>query len=322
MNLKKIEFGIRRRIRERVDGIKTWNRRKIEKACDLIFIARRLKEKRNQATLLSAITLNEPDFFDRKMAFGKIEIKNNAYLEKLYAFANHQKQKINSGYLKKGNNKEYLQKIFDISMINRESMFMVDGILSAEFIARIAKYFDDKMPILHDVSIFYSPPSKKNVKYEGSQLFHRDGEGTRNLKIWILCEDTLDEDGPTTLLDGESSEQIAKQLNYVPGSKISDFLVESTLAYKNAKHLKGTGDKGSAFYTDTCRSFHYGSRTDKETSRLVAMYHFVDNNSTYWLPYIGKTFRGQMKPLSDELRALALQNNSLGIILEKRLSIN
>jgi hypothetical protein len=322
MNSNRYVFGIMRRIESFVSSIKTWDRLKIEKVCDSIFVTRRLREKRNQKIIMKASSENKLLNFDEKVAFGRFEIGNDDYLEKLYILANIQKNRAQLGQLKKLNSKEYLQSIFDLSMVDKETIFMIDGILSAEFIASVTKYFDGKVPILHNVSIFYSPPSMKSDQYEGSQLWHRDGDGTKNLKVWVLCEDTSEEDGPTILLDGKSSERIARDINYIPGKKIPDILIESSSPYRTAKQFKGTGKKGQAFYTDTCRSFHYGSRTSKETSRLVAMYHFVDNNSNYWLPFITKIYRAKMRPLSQDLKNIAMQNDSLRIILEKRLSIN
>jgi hypothetical protein len=316
--LIKLESGLRRRLRERYDSIRTWNRIKVESVWDLLLFVRTIQERRIKRELQE--TGGASLVIDEKRGFGFLDSLERDYIEKVQQLAIARRNLIKDQLIKKNNSKEYLQQIFDMSLVNRENIFFLEGILKSHLVQEVSGYFGSKVPILHEASIFYSPPSDKfGSDFEGSQLYHRDGEGTKNLKIWILCDETTEESGPTVLLDAASSSAIAREINYIPGMKIDDQTIESTSSYKNAEKFLAIGTKGTVFYTDTCRSFHYGSRTSTSSSRLVAMFHFVENNSSYYFPYISRTFTSRLKPLSPDVQAWAKESFTTRALLSKRL---
>jgi hypothetical protein len=122
-----------------------------------------------------------------------------------------------------------------------------------------------------------------------------DGGGTQCVKLWLLCQDVADEQGPTVVVSAEQSIRLAKKLKYKPGTRIQDDKTLSNL--ENLDTFALVGQKGTWYATDTDRSFHYGSRTTEKTSRLVMMFHYVDNNSSYYMPLFSKHYRKQIKPL-------------------------
>lgn len=314
----KLESSSRRRLRERYDAIRTWNRITIESLWDLILFTRTIQERRIKRELQP--TRGSSLVIDEKRGFGFLDLLEKDYIEKVQQLAILRRNLAKDQLIERSNSKEYLQQIFDISLVNRNNIFFLEGILKSDLVQEVSRYFGSKAPILHEASIFYSPPSDKfGSEFEGSQLYHRDGEGTRNLKIWILCDETTEENGPTVLLDAASSSAIAKEINYIPGIKIDDQTIESTSSYKNAEKFLAIGTKGTVFYTDTCRSFHYGSRTSTSSSRLVAMFHFVESNSSYYFPYISRTFTSRLKPLSPDVQAWAKKSFTTRALLSKRL---
>ena len=196
------------------------------------------------------------------------------------------------------NKKEYLQQIWNIGMTNPENNFVLNFALQSGILKSVGQYFDG-FPILHDVSIFYSPPApvSNEKNWTGSQLFHRDGAGTRCMKLWLLCDEVNSDNGPTTLLPASISDRKCVETRYVPGKKFeTDDLLSDVLPNK----IELTGKTGSWFATDTDRCLHYGSRTKTESSRLVMMFHYVDKNSVYYLPFIRKHYFKKYNSISVE----------------------
>jgi len=135
-------------------------------------------------------------------------------------------------------------------------------------------------PQLYNITSVFSPSSEQvgAQEWQGSQLFHRDGEDRRLVKLWILCSEVTDSHGPTMVLPADLSGRLAKQLRYAPGTKIPDAPFEPHWGSLAA----ATGPVGTVYATDTARCFHFGSRTAKESSRLVLMVHYMTEHSSYF----------------------------------------
>jgi len=256
---------------------------------------------------------------DREFGFVKLDM-DKAVTSKLIEFAIHVKDKHLSEGTQKGNSKEYLRQIWDLSKLDKDSLFVLEWALQAQNLNAILKYFGGKIPLLHEISVFYSPETSPDKKghWQGSQLFHMDGEGTQNVKIWLLCQDVKEEHGPTVVVAANQSAKLAKKLNYKPGDRIDSDHSLSNLEKLNTFALTGT--RGSWFATDTDRSFHYGSRTTQESSRLVFMFHYVDNNSSYCMPILSKHYKRQFKTLPEIAREIAGKNSYSYEALKHRLS--
>jgi len=135
-------------------------------------------------------------------------------------------------------------------------------------------------PQLYNITSVFSPSSEQigAQEWQGSQLFHRDGEDRRLLKMWILCSDVTDSHGPTMVLPAELSSRVAKRLRYAPGTKIPDAPFRGYWESLEA----ATGPAGTVYATDTGGCFHFGSRTASESSRLVLMIHYMTEHSSYF----------------------------------------
>lgn len=203
-------------------------------------------------------------------------------------------EEIKESYLKlektKLNTKEYLQQIANLETISTKYPTILEFALQHSLLQTIGNYLGN-FPILHEISVFYSPPQQLEEldnKWQGSQLFHRDGGGTRCFKLWLLCDSVDIQNGPTTLLPARVSDEICQKFKYVPGVR---FQTDEPLKEYLSETVSLVGPAGTWFATDTDRCLHYGSRTTKSSSRLVMMFHYVDRNSVYYLPLVKGNYK-------------------------------
>lgn len=264
---------------------------------------------RERLTMRKLLSSGDKESFqiDRKNGFAKFD-SDTEITKRMIEFANQTKRRHLSEGTQKGNSKDYLRQIWDLSKLDQDSQFMLEWALGASNLKAISKYFGGKIPLLHEISVFYSPETVLGEKsnWQGSQLFHMDGGGTQCVKLWLLCQDVKPDHGPTVVVSADQSARLAKKLNYKPGTRI-----QSDDDLSNLEELRTfalTGASGSWFATDTDRSFHYGSRTTEESSRLVIMFHYVDNNSSYYMPILSRHYRRQFKALPSIAREIAEKN--------------
>ena len=153
---------------------------------------------------------------------------------------------------------------------------------SEAMLQAVASYLG-KLPMLLDISarISLSDADTPGAKLEGSQMFHRDMDDISSVKVWILCSDVKTENGPTMLLPNKISHEVAKQIGYRQGDK-----VPNDEPFKNYEKelFAATGPIGTTYATDTCSSFHYGSRTAVAKERLVLYFQYVTSTSVYFRP--------------------------------------
>lgn len=126
-----------------------------------------------------------------------------------------------------------------------------------------AAYFDDA-PLLDYVYLLHS--SHRPGPYRVSQLWHKDYDDTKLLKLFVYltdCEELAD--GPFTFLPADVSERIGFSLHSHRGDsdmKLPD-IAEKAIAYR--------APKLSAFMVDTSRCYHMGSRVAEGHQRLLYM---------------------------------------------------
>jgi hypothetical protein len=281
---------------KRIEALPLKQRILFEKILNLVFIWRTLSYRNKFRQLQSE---QGPSVFsvDKNKGYQNFTIPEEMTQE-LVNFAKKTLSNYESTSRQALNKKEYLQQIWNIGMTNAENNFVLNFALQTGILKAVGQYFNS-FPILHDISIFYSPPSpaSNEKNWTGSQLFHRDGAGTRCMKLWLLCDEVNSSNGPTTLLPAAISDRKCEETKYVPGKKFeTDDLLFDVLQNK----IELTGKTGSWFATDTDRCLHYGSRTKTESSRLVMMFHYVDLNSVYYLPFVRKHYFKKYNPISVE----------------------
>lgn len=132
-------------------------------------------------------------------------------------------------------------------------------------------------PQLHNITSVFSPSSGETsaTSWQGSQLFHRDGADRKLVKIWVLCSDVTEENGPTMVLPAALSQELALKMRYAAGTKVSD---DPFLPHWG-ELAAATGPVGTVYATDTAACFHFGSRTSQESSRLVLMLQYMTHHS-------------------------------------------
>jgi hypothetical protein len=153
---------------------------------------------------------------------------------------------------------------------------------SEAMLKSVAQYLG-QLPMLLDISasISLSDPDRPGAALSGSQMFHRDMDDISSVKVWILCSDVKSENGPTVLLPTKLSHAVAKKINYKQGDKIPNDL---PFAEHEKDLFEAVGPVGTSFATDTCSSFHYGSRTEVSKERLVLYFQYVTSTSVYFRP--------------------------------------
>lgn len=257
-----------------------------------------------EITLVKKLLQDEGnDLFEipRKIGFSEFTF-NEGFGDRLADFAVRKRQEHLDTNVDKTNSKDYLRQIWDLSKVRGDSLYILQWALDKRVLRPISRYMDGRLPRLHEISIFYSPESNHEYgsDWKGSQLLHMDGGGTQCVKIWLLCQDVLTENGPTVVIPADQSALIAKEIGYKPGTKISQEI--ESKQFSDAQKIELVGKKGTWFATDTDRSFHYGSRTTSSSSRLVAMFHYIDSESSYCLPLLSKHYTRQFRPLPEEVK--------------------
>jgi hypothetical protein len=137
------------------------------------------------------------------------------------------------------------------------------------------------VPVLRSVQIFYSGTLEKEP--ESSQLYHCDGDDTRQIKIFVLCSDVSSANGPLTILDAARSSRVRRATGYRFHARLSDAQVDAVVGGP-AKPVEVVGPPGTLCLVDTSRCFHYGSRVEPGAApRLVTMIQYL-SPSSFMLP--------------------------------------
>lgn len=200
------------------------------------------------------------------------------------------------------NDKPYLRALTDISDYDIDSPEMTLA-TDPKLLKSVQQYLGHT-PYLYDITALHSPSATSQIqkmkinqseRFQGSQLFHRDGDDLRILKVWVLCSNVSDKNGPTTLLGANDSEKIARKIKYRQESKMP-IDQERKLHLDILSYKKATGDIGTTFVTDTVRLLHFGSRTLEENERLVLMFHYVSFYSCYFRKFARRGKRKMLHP--------------------------
>ena len=131
-----------------------------------------------------------------------------------------------------------------------------------------------EVPRLTDVLLTYSLPSSAQESY--SQLWHRDFDDVRTLKVFAYLTDVNDtDDGPFTFLPGPASDPIGFTLR----SHLRDEALFSRVAREDVREMCGA--RLTTFVCETSRSMHMGSRLRSGHSRLMYTATFISAPSVY-----------------------------------------
>ncbi len=194
--------------------------------------------------------------------------------------------------------KKFLQS-YKINFFNKENHIYLKLLFENKFLNIIRGYLGKHLT-LKEINIFYSPNS--NFEKGRSQEFHMDGDGNKQIKIFLYLNDVDSDGGPLTILPKKISrkifdimkkkKRIVKKTNRVDDDSIRELNCE--------KYLKPLyGNTGTINLVDTSNCYHFGSRPGKK-ERFIVLYQFLDSFS-YYLP--SKSSKEKVISSSDILNA-------------------
>lgn len=149
-----------------------------------------------------------------------------------------------------------------------------------------------EVPQLSDVLLTLSEESNKQLVY--SQLWHRDFDDTRTLKLFAYLTDVPSTDfGPFTFLPGEHSDRFGRSLR----SHMNDDEVFRKLPREAVREMKGP--RATVFVVETSRCLHMGSRMAPGHHRLLYTATFVTAPRPYFEPPPRFSRSGNLDPLTE-----------------------
>lgn len=120
------------------------------------------------------------------------------------------------------------------------------------------------VPHLESVDVLASLPGMETPS--ASQLWHYDVNDERIIKLFVYLEDCAAENGPFTFIPAAPSRRVSGAVgHYVPDEKIAAHVPRSE--WRTVE-----GSAGTAFFIDTGRCYHFGSRCSKRRVAYVATY--------------------------------------------------
>jgi hypothetical protein len=169
-------------------------------------------------------------------------------------------------------NKDFMVPLLKPAELAPESPF-VRFALREDVLAAVTAYLG-VAPILSSINVYYSVPQKRD-KLVSSQLFHCDGDDTTQIKVFVLCSEVHDDNGPTRFLDAERSQRIRRAVNYQYGKRVTDEQAAGALGGE-PELVSVVGEPGTVCFADTSRCFHYGSRVERDAApRLAAIFQYL-----------------------------------------------
>ncbi len=172
------------------------------------------------------------------------------------------------------------KKSFLVTLLENEDFLEwpdVFRFVSSRDLIDIASGYFGSVPLLSNVSLWWTPPNASQVQ---SQLFHCDREDSAVLKMFFNVHDVSDAMGPFCLIPADVSDRLKSAIGYEKqkSSRVTDEEIQAHGGLEHQIVLKGPQQTGAC--VDTYRCLHYGSRGNSQ-SRLVLMVRFSD----YLAPY-------------------------------------
>ncbi len=111
------------------------------------------------------------------------------------------------------------------------------------------------------------------TKHQETQMWHRDVDHLRDLKVFVYLNDVLDkQDGPFEIIEGTNCPDNFENKNYIDKIK---FRISNNFTKKNYEDKIRSiyGKEGTTFLADT-RAFHRGSVIIDKRYRIVLMFYY------------------------------------------------
>ena len=168
-----------------------------------------------------------------------------------------------------GGHKSFMEHLLDGDMVDgslpTQSPFARFA-LQEPVLAALAEHYGE-LPMFDYVSLIHSGPSEETLKF--SQLWHRDYDDTRVVKLFVYLTDVTQADGPFTFVPGPQSDRVG----FSRHSHRSDAEIGRLVDLDGAVRM--TGPRLTAFLVETSRCLHMGSRVAPGHERLMYMASFI-----------------------------------------------
>lgn len=217
--------------------------------------------------------------------------------------ASAQLEAVDLASMEREGKKPFMMPILDQASLTRDSAYLRFA-LRDDVLRAVTSYLG-VAPVLSSINVYYSRAVERELI--SSQLFHLDGDDTRQIKVFILSTPVDESSGPLMILDAEDSDTLRRKLGYQFRSRVDDEQAEKVLG--NLDLTPVVGDPGTACLVDTSRCFHYGSRVESDAApRLVTIVQYLTPYS-FMLPRDyreGAPYRHLAAPDASPLEQLAL----------------
>ena len=184
--------------------------------------------------------------------------------------------------------KEYLQNILRADDEDNIRRFL-NFFLNKKFVSIIESHLDE-LPLLTELKVLYSP-SNINKQHTGSQLFHRDFDDTKIVKIFINLVDVDLDTGPLEIIKFEKSNMIKNMIKENYG--LHSDLIDKYVDHKNDKYTF-TGKKFDCLFVDTASCYHRGSRRSLK-DRYILYANFSSRSSFRFPPILLSSNNSEIK---------------------------
>ena len=186
---------------QRYDGIPVHVKTRLRPVVNSLYFWRFFRAKKNARKIMSNFS-SPQDEIERDLGFARITFLDPKEVDQAVFSANQILNKYKADGMQKVSGKSYLRVIGNLSNLTPDDP-IVKIAFNDELLKLVTTYLG-VAPQLNSINVMYSPPSAITEKSEGtwagSQLFHIDGDSDGIVKVWILCNKIVEENGPTTLI--------------------------------------------------------------------------------------------------------------------------
>jgi hypothetical protein len=199
--------------------------------------------------------------------------------------------------------KTFMIPLLDAASLDRESPFLRLA-LREDVLSAVAAYLG-VAPILSNINTYLSQPAT-GEKWS-SQLFHCDGDDTRQIKLFVLASEVDMDNGPLMIMDAESSRSLRDKIGYQYRARVTDDEAREAIGDVTLEPV--VGPPGTTCFVDTSRCFHFGSRVGAQSEPRLATILQFSTPYSFMLPrkpQEAAPFNHLVRDGDSELQRLAL----------------
>ena len=195
--------------------------------------------------------------------------------------------------------KDYLIHLLPEEMAHDENSPFLRFALDPKLLQIVSTYFG-LVPQIHHIGSWLNFPTPEEAKM--SQLWHRDPEDLKLLKVFVYLEPVGEKNGPFSFIPGTQpfGTDVSKELNHEHKRRITD--EEIAVAFPPERWVKCTGDANTMIIADTV-GFHRGGKVQEGRRLLITL--------TYTSGRPRRTRRGLAIPAVPSWATLPIQKAAL-----------